>query len=144
MRANRLERTAGRQASSAAVLLVGALVLTACGARPTPVHEFQFFALGTLVEVTLVNVENAPAQEARRTLEGLFRRVGDDWDAWRPGALARFNQRLAGGRPFAVDAVLPGSPGVVVDYTQEADAAFRRFAEAGMHVVRSTEPLEIN
>ena len=34
--------------------------------------------------------------------------------------------------------VVPG----VVDYTDEADAAFRRFAEAGMHVVRSVEPLE--
>jgi nicotinamidase-related amidase len=33
--------------------------------------------------------------------------------------------------------VVPG----VVDYTDEADAAFERFAEAGMHVVRSTEPL---
>ena len=31
-------------------------------------------------------------------------------------------------------------PGIV-DYTDEADAAFRRFAEAGMHVVRSTEPM---
>ncbi len=34
--------------------------------------------------------------------------------------------------------VVPG----VVDYTDEADAAFRRFAEAGMHVVRSTDPVE--
>ena len=34
--------------------------------------------------------------------------------------------------------VVPG----VVDYTDDADAAYRRFAEAGMHVVRSTEPLE--
>jgi nicotinamidase-related amidase len=34
--------------------------------------------------------------------------------------------------------VVPG----VVDYTDEADAAFQRFAEAGMHVVRSTEPIE--
>ena len=34
--------------------------------------------------------------------------------------------------------VVPG----VVDYTDEADAAFRRFQEAGMHVVRSTEPIE--
>jgi nicotinamidase-related amidase len=34
--------------------------------------------------------------------------------------------------------VVPG----VVDYTDEADAAFERFAEAGMHVVRSTEPIE--
>jgi nicotinamidase-related amidase len=33
--------------------------------------------------------------------------------------------------------VIPG----VVDYTEEADAAFRRFAEAGMHVVRSTDPV---
>ena len=33
--------------------------------------------------------------------------------------------------------VVPG----VVDYTDEANAAFERFAEAGMHVVRSTEPL---
>ncbi len=30
----------------------------------------------------------------------------------------------------------------VVDFTGQADAAFRRFAEAGMHVVRSTEPLD--
>jgi len=30
----------------------------------------------------------------------------------------------------------------VVDYTDEADAAFERFAAAGMHVVRSTDPLE--
>jgi nicotinamidase-related amidase len=33
--------------------------------------------------------------------------------------------------------VVPG----IVDYTDDADAAFRRFAAAGMHVVRSTEPL---
>ncbi len=33
--------------------------------------------------------------------------------------------------------VVPG----VVDYTDEADAAFRKFAAAGMHVVRSTEPI---
>jgi nicotinamidase-related amidase len=34
--------------------------------------------------------------------------------------------------------VVPG----VVDYTDEADAAFGRFEAAGMHVVRSTEPIE--
>jgi nicotinamidase-related amidase len=34
--------------------------------------------------------------------------------------------------------VVPG----VVDYTEEADAAFARFAAAGMHVVCSTDPLE--
>jgi len=34
--------------------------------------------------------------------------------------------------------VIPG----VIDYTDEADAAFERFADAGMHVVRSTDPVE--
>jgi nicotinamidase-related amidase len=34
--------------------------------------------------------------------------------------------------------VVPGA----VDYTDAADAAFARFAKAGAHVVRSTEPLE--
>lgn len=33
--------------------------------------------------------------------------------------------------------VVPG----VIDYTEPADAAFQRFAEAGMNVVRSTEPM---
>jgi len=34
--------------------------------------------------------------------------------------------------------VVPG----VVDYTDEADAAFERYAAAGMHVVRSSDPIE--
>ena len=29
----------------------------------------------------------------------------------------------------------------VIDYTDDADAAFQRFAEAGMHLVRSTDPI---
>jgi nicotinamidase-related amidase len=34
--------------------------------------------------------------------------------------------------------VVPG----VVDYTKQADAAFERYEAAGMHVVRSTDPIE--
>ncbi len=34
--------------------------------------------------------------------------------------------------------VVPG----VADFTDLADAAFRRFAQAGMNVVRSTDPME--
>ena len=34
--------------------------------------------------------------------------------------------------------VVPG----VVDYTEDADAAFERYEAAGMHVVRSTDPIE--
>ncbi len=34
--------------------------------------------------------------------------------------------------------VVPG----VIDYTDDANAAFKRFADAGMHVVKSTDPIE--
>ncbi len=34
--------------------------------------------------------------------------------------------------------VVPG----VIDYTEQADSAFQRFADAGMHIVRSTEPMD--
>jgi nicotinamidase-related amidase len=34
--------------------------------------------------------------------------------------------------------VVPGA----IDFTDEADAAYRRFAEEGMHVVRSSEPIK--
>ena len=30
----------------------------------------------------------------------------------------------------------------VIDYTDDADAAFKRFSDAGMHVVRSTDPID--
>jgi nicotinamidase-related amidase len=33
--------------------------------------------------------------------------------------------------------VIPG----IIDYTEQADAAFQRFADAGMHVVSSTDPI---
>jgi nicotinamidase-related amidase len=33
--------------------------------------------------------------------------------------------------------VVPG----VIDYTVQADAAFQRFSDAGMHLVRSTDPI---
>ena len=34
--------------------------------------------------------------------------------------------------------VVPG----VIDFTDQADAAFERFRQAGMNVVRSTDPIE--
>ncbi|MCG2721335.1 MAG: hypothetical protein L6290_04880 [Thermodesulfovibrionales bacterium] len=34
--------------------------------------------------------------------------------------------------------VVPG----VIDYTEQADAAFKRFADAGMRIVRSTDPID--
>jgi nicotinamidase-related amidase len=64
------------------------------------------------------------------TLEDLLARIRE-----RDPALARKVYLL---EDCASAVVVPG----VIDYTDAADAAYRRFAEAGMHIVRSTEPLE--
>ena len=61
-------------------------------------------------------------------------------DDRRPARRRRRRERALAPKVYLLEdctspVVVPG----VVDYTDEADAAFRRFAEAGMHVVRSTD-----
>jgi len=54
----------------------------------------------------------------------------------------RADRRLAEKVYLLEDCSSPVVVPQVVDYTNEADAALARFAAAGMHVVRSTDPLE--
>jgi nicotinamidase-related amidase len=51
-------------------------------------------------------------------------------------------ERLAERTYLLEDCTSPVVVAGVVDYTDEADAAFERYAAAGMHVVRSTDPIE--
>jgi nicotinamidase-related amidase len=55
--------------------------------------------------------------------------------------LAR-DRRLAEKVYLLEDCTSPVVVAGVMDYTEQADAAFDRFADAGMHVVRSTDPIE--
>jgi len=57
------------------------------------------------------------------------------------GVLER-DRALAGKVYLLEDCTTPVVIPDVVDYTDAADAAFRRFADAGMHVVRSVDPIE--
>jgi nicotinamidase-related amidase len=52
------------------------------------------------------------------------------------------DRALAGKVYLLEDCTSPVVVPDVADYTEEADAAFARFAAAGMHVVRSTQPIE--
>ena len=72
----------------------------------------------------------------RRTGEEPLRRVDDR----RPAGLAvpGLAQKVYLLEDCTSPVVVPG----VADYTYEADAAFERFAGAGMHVVRSDDPIE--
>ena len=52
------------------------------------------------------------------------------------------DRNLAGKVYLLEDCTSPVVVSGVIDYTDQADAAFQRFAEARMHVVRSTDPIE--
>ena len=61
--------------------------------------------------------------------------------AWTIDDLLEEEQRLAEKVYLLEDCSSPVVVPGVVDYTDEADAAFERFAAAGMNVVRSTDPM---
>jgi nicotinamidase-related amidase len=58
------------------------------------------------------------------------------------GNILAHNERLVRKVYLLEDCTSPVVVPGVVDYTEQADAAFRKFAAAGMHVVRSTEPID--
>ena len=79
----------------ASILLLGALLLGACQ-HPTPeVQEQQFIAFGTLIDVTLYDVDAALAEQAFSALEHDLNQWHRDWHAWQPGLLHDLNQALA-------------------------------------------------
>jgi nicotinamidase-related amidase len=62
--------------------------------------------------------------------------------AWTIDDLLEGERALAERTYLLEDCTSPVLVPGVVDYTAEADAAFERYAAAGMHVVRSTDPIE--
>jgi len=62
--------------------------------------------------------------------------------AWTIDDLLTWERRLADRTYLLEDCTSPVVVPGVVDYTEEADAAFERYSAAGMNVVRSTEPME--
>jgi nicotinamidase-related amidase len=61
--------------------------------------------------------------------------------AWTIDDLLRHEESLAEKVYLLEDCTSPVVVSGVVDYSEQANAAVRRFAEAGMHVVRSSEPI---
>lgn len=81
------------------------LLLSACN-REAPLRHSQFLAFGTLVEITLYDVDEATAQRAEQAIEQDFQNWDRDWHAWRPSALTAINARLAQRQTAPVDGAL--------------------------------------
>jgi thiamine biosynthesis lipoprotein len=71
------------------------LLLGACQRQVPDVQEQQFIAFGTLIDVTLYDVDAALAEQAFSALEHDLNQWHRDWHAWQPGLLQDLNQALA-------------------------------------------------
>lgn len=75
-----------------------------CAPREEPAFKRQFFALGTLVEVTLWDVDEARAAEAVHRVEQVVNAAHRRWHAWQPSELTDINAALASGQSAVASA----------------------------------------
>ena len=92
----------------ARLLLGAAVLLAACGPRPEPFHQQRILAFGTLVDVSLWEVDEDRAEEAFHVLGQELNWMHDAWHAWRPSAVTTLNRQIQSGETFVPDpATLP-------------------------------------
>ncbi len=85
--------------------LLPILLLAACARAAGPVQR-SFFAMGTLVEVTLYDVPHARAERLLDDIEADFQRMHHEWHAWEEGPLVHVNRAIAQGRSVEIPAVI--------------------------------------
>jgi thiamine biosynthesis lipoprotein len=85
--------------------IAAVLLISACS-REAPEFRQQFFAFGTLIEVTLYGVDDATARRAVADVERDFNALHAAWHAWQDSELTRVNAAIAAGQPAPVDADL--------------------------------------
>jgi len=90
------------------IVLLLSLVATACSQDNSDVFHDQFFAFGTLIDLTLYGVDPATARQASDRIEQDFQDMHIDWHAWEPGILSTLNEQLASQETVTADpSILP-------------------------------------
>ena len=90
------------------IVLLLSLAANACSEDNSDVFHDQFFAFGTLIDLTLYGVEPAAARQASELIEQNFQNMHANWHAWETSALTRLNTQLASGETaIANPSILP-------------------------------------
>ena len=98
----------GRLPIRLSIVLLLSLVAGACSQPDSDVFHDQFFAFGTLIDLTLYGVDPAAARQASELIEQDFRDMHGNWHAWETSALTRLNRQLASGETAIADrSILP-------------------------------------
>lgn len=91
-----------------AVLLVMMSLLTSGCSKPQPEFSETVFTFGTLVEITIVGVDEATADLAYTAALDDLNYMHNTWHAWQENALARINNLLRTGGSFSLaPSILP-------------------------------------
>jgi thiamine biosynthesis lipoprotein len=87
------------------LLILGAC---ACEQQKDPVYHDQFFAFGTLIDVSLYGIEPPLAESVCGQIEQDFLAMHSSWHAWQPGPLSSLNSHLSNHEPGTIEAsILP-------------------------------------
>lgn len=78
------------------VLLI--LLINGCSRTQNEVISQQFFAFGTLIDISYYGINKAQAIAATQAVEALFLQQHRSWHAWEPGALQELNSAIATGQ----------------------------------------------
>ena len=77
------------------IYLLLVLAVSACSQPRDQVYHDQFFAFGTLIDITLYRVEPVLAESISNQIEADFNTLHTEWHAWQPGPLLALNEQLA-------------------------------------------------
>ena len=87
-------------------LLALLIALAACQPNAGKSYKDSFNIFGTVVEITIRDVDEATARAAAGDIRAAFARMHRDWHAWKPGELSRLNAAFARGRAMKVSPFL--------------------------------------
>jgi len=76
------------------LIVISLIVLTVACQQQSRKHHDEFLAFGTLINVTLLDVDTKTAEEAFRHIREDLKVMHRVWHVWEPGSLMRINQLL--------------------------------------------------
>lgn len=81
------------------------LLLTACSDQKTEIRE-KLLVFGTLVEIIIRDADEHTARQALKAVNTDFRKMHEDWHAWKPGEMSRLNHAFSEGKTMRVSPFL--------------------------------------
>ena len=86
-----------------ALVLLVVCMLPGCDRPHDPLYRDRFFALGTLIDLSLYGASPEQQSAASEALASAFTDMHTDWHAWEDSSLEQVNRQLAAGTGFTPD-----------------------------------------